>query len=105
MRRLIWQLGSGQQMKFRCQQFRIVAGYAKDDERAGVPEHRGADRWMYLLEVLVRETKCVANLRASDNSEANASVLKLWNSSTWAKNGARVSGAWSLRAMATSWRL
>jgi len=37
--------------------------------------------------------KCVANLRASESSDANASVLKDWNSSTWTKNGARFSGA------------
>ena len=46
--------------------------------------------------------KCAANLRASESSDANASVPNDWNSSTWAKNGTRSSGAWALRPMATS---
>ena len=41
--------------------------------------------------------KCVANLRASESSDAKASVPKDWNSSMWTKNGTRFSGAWSLR--------
>ena len=48
--------------------------------------------------------KCAANLRASESSDAKASVPKLWNSSMWAKNGTRFSGAWALRPIATSCR-
>ena len=46
--------------------------------------------------------KWVPNLRASDSNDAKASVAKFGNSSTWTKNGARFSGASSLRAMVTS---
>ena len=42
--------------------------------------------------------KWAANLRASESSDANASVPNDWNSSMWAKNGTRFSGAWALRA-------
>ncbi len=36
--------------------------------------------------------KCAANLRASERSDANASVPNDWNSSMWTKYGARFSG-------------
>ena len=46
--------------------------------------------------------KCVANLRASDRSDANASELNVWNSSTCTKNGTRWRGGSAPRSIATS---
>ena len=41
--RLIDELGRRQRVEFRCEDLRIGAGYPKDQQRARVAEHGGAD--------------------------------------------------------------
>ena len=77
---MIGELGRRQRMKFRCQQFGVIAGDAKDHERAGVPEHRGANLRTDLFEVLICDAKMrpeFARLRKQRRECVGAKALKL----------------------------
>ena len=104
IRRLINQLACRQWIEFGCEKHGVVAGYAEYQQCTSIAEHRGANGVVQLIYVLVRETEMRREFARFGRSDANASVPKLWNSSTWAKNGTRLSGARALRPMATSCR-
>ena len=88
--------------KFGCEQLGVTAADAKDDQRAGIADHGRAYGVRELIGELVCQAKMVANFRASESKDANASELKVWNSSTWTKNGTRSRGGSAPRSIATS---
>ena len=56
-RRLVHQLARRQRGEFGREQQRVVPGDAEHQERAGIAEHRGANRLVELVDILVGETK------------------------------------------------